>query len=397
MGFRANLQYLRSQRHMTQEQLAMLVGVSRQAVSKWESEKAYPEMDKLLAICDLFGCTLDDLVLGDVRVPGSGDKRDSLPLGATGQASSAAASSTATAADSGAANYQVPPASNAMPYPVGASSVRPAAGPAANPSSAAGGEATSASPVPSFTQDVTGYDDLRRSYSWHIGAGCSAFLFGVAANVALAGNDYAPGRMTAATGLGLCCLMLGIVVGLALIIPANLRRMDFRTQHPYIEDFYVQTERSAAIHQLSVGLMVGIGSILLGVALGAAGQGIWHWSGASTGAAIVTAVGCGTFCIVTAGLRMSMINIDAYNRGAEVGEGDGENDSRLPRKWRAVGNAITGSIMSLATIIALSMLFTGNATNFFGLPVPFFLFWIIGGMLCGMVNMVLQACCTARN
>ena len=66
MSFRANLQYLRAQRNMPQEQLAMLLGVSRQAISKWESEKAYPEMDKLLMICDLFGCTLDDLVLGDV-------------------------------------------------------------------------------------------------------------------------------------------------------------------------------------------------------------------------------------------------------------------------------------------------------------------------------------------
>ena len=74
MSFRTNVQYLRSQRNMTQEQLAMLVGVSRQAVSKWESDKAYPEMDKLLAICDLFGCTLDDLVLGDVRQPGSGQR-----------------------------------------------------------------------------------------------------------------------------------------------------------------------------------------------------------------------------------------------------------------------------------------------------------------------------------
>ena len=48
MSFRANLQYLRAQRNMPQEQLAMLLGVSRQAISKWESEKAYPEMDKLL-------------------------------------------------------------------------------------------------------------------------------------------------------------------------------------------------------------------------------------------------------------------------------------------------------------------------------------------------------------
>ena len=72
MSFRDNLQYLRAQRNFTQERLAMLLGVSRQAISKWESGKAYPEMDKLLMMCDLFGCTLDDLVLGDVRVPRSG-------------------------------------------------------------------------------------------------------------------------------------------------------------------------------------------------------------------------------------------------------------------------------------------------------------------------------------
>ena len=72
MSFRENLQYLRGTRNMTQEQLAMLLGVSRQAISKWESEKAYPEMDKLLMICDLFGVTLDDLVMGDVRRPNSG-------------------------------------------------------------------------------------------------------------------------------------------------------------------------------------------------------------------------------------------------------------------------------------------------------------------------------------
>lgn len=66
MSFRKNLQHLRAARNITQEQLAMLLGVSRQSVSKWESERAYPEMDKLLKLCDLFGCTLDELVTGDL-------------------------------------------------------------------------------------------------------------------------------------------------------------------------------------------------------------------------------------------------------------------------------------------------------------------------------------------
>ena len=66
MSFRENLQHLRATHHMTQEQLAMLLGVSRQSVTKWESGKSNPEMDKLLKLCEIFGCTLDDLVCGDL-------------------------------------------------------------------------------------------------------------------------------------------------------------------------------------------------------------------------------------------------------------------------------------------------------------------------------------------
>ena len=66
MSFRDNLQHLRATRNMTQEQLAMLLGVSRQSVTKWEAEKAYPEMDKLLKLCQIFDCTLDELVQGDL-------------------------------------------------------------------------------------------------------------------------------------------------------------------------------------------------------------------------------------------------------------------------------------------------------------------------------------------
>lgn len=44
----------------------MLLGVSRQSVTKWEAEKSYPEMDKLLKLCQIFDCSLDDLVQGDL-------------------------------------------------------------------------------------------------------------------------------------------------------------------------------------------------------------------------------------------------------------------------------------------------------------------------------------------
>lgn len=66
MSFRDNLQHLRAERNMTQEQLAMLLGVSRQSVTKWEAERSSPELDKLLKMCQIFDCSLDDLVQGDL-------------------------------------------------------------------------------------------------------------------------------------------------------------------------------------------------------------------------------------------------------------------------------------------------------------------------------------------
>ncbi len=75
MGFSDNLYHLRAGRNMTQEQLAMLMGVSRQAISKWESSRAYPEMDKLVRLCDLFECDLNELVRDDIPAGGADSAR----------------------------------------------------------------------------------------------------------------------------------------------------------------------------------------------------------------------------------------------------------------------------------------------------------------------------------
>ena len=66
MKFRDNLLYQRQQRNMTQEQLAMLLGVSRQSVAKWEAGQSTPEVDKLMRMAEIFGCSLDELVSGDL-------------------------------------------------------------------------------------------------------------------------------------------------------------------------------------------------------------------------------------------------------------------------------------------------------------------------------------------
>ena len=55
MNFGKNLQYLRRlSKNLTQEELAEKLNVSRQTVSKWETNEALPEMDKALELCKIF-------------------------------------------------------------------------------------------------------------------------------------------------------------------------------------------------------------------------------------------------------------------------------------------------------------------------------------------------------
>ena len=61
MAFGARLQALRRARGLTQEDLAAELNVSRQAVSKWESGRGYPEMEKILYICRRYGVSMDSL------------------------------------------------------------------------------------------------------------------------------------------------------------------------------------------------------------------------------------------------------------------------------------------------------------------------------------------------
>ena len=58
------IQSLRKSKGMSQEELADAVGVSRQAVSKWESEQATPDLDKVVIMSDIFEVTTDYLLKG---------------------------------------------------------------------------------------------------------------------------------------------------------------------------------------------------------------------------------------------------------------------------------------------------------------------------------------------
>ena len=67
MSLGKNIQYLRKQKKITQEQLAEKMSVSRQTISKWEADEITPELNKLIALSDVFSCKLDALVKEDMN------------------------------------------------------------------------------------------------------------------------------------------------------------------------------------------------------------------------------------------------------------------------------------------------------------------------------------------
>ncbi len=71
---------LRSQKNWSQGDLADALDISRQSVSKWETDASIPELDKLLKLSELFGVTLDELVHGeDVSKKDSETAAQSMP------------------------------------------------------------------------------------------------------------------------------------------------------------------------------------------------------------------------------------------------------------------------------------------------------------------------------
>lgn len=75
MSFGSKLAEVREKNNCTQEQLAELLGVTRQAVSRWESDAAYPETEKIVRMAELLDVSCDYLLKdgldeGGKSVPG---------------------------------------------------------------------------------------------------------------------------------------------------------------------------------------------------------------------------------------------------------------------------------------------------------------------------------------
>lgn len=401
MSFRDNLLLLRTQRNFTQERLAMLLGVSRQAISKWESGKAYPEMDKLLMMCDLFGCTLDDLVLGDVRVPRSAD--DGGTARGTGAASTAS-DPTAVGARAATGGSDGSGESDGSGGSDGADTVPGTPMPATlrqAPSTETTAHAEACGPgrdsvSVTLPEDLTGYDAHVNSFAWKVAAGVAAIIAGVALGALFDGKGAVSGLLARGEFLTFVCTAIGVVVGLAFLIPAGMAHSEFVRRHPFVEDFYTDDDRSRRARELAVGVVAGVGLILIGVSVTVYGEEVLGVEEGWPTSVMLLCVAVGVFCFIFCGIRYGMMNIDAYNHEAESDRKEREREARGGDFYDKLIGMVCGIIMLIATVVGLWVLFTGGPVDDGGHGRwlsgngPFWLAWPIGGILCGVAACVIQ-------
>ncbi|MEE0706453.1 MAG: helix-turn-helix transcriptional regulator [Adlercreutzia sp.] len=356
MSFRNNLQYLRASHSMTQEQLAMLLGVSRQSVTKWEAEKSYPEMDKLLKMCQIFDVSLDDLVQGNVTAT---------PVTAAAQAKAQALRASAGG----------PP------------------------------------------QDVCGYDEHMRAFAAKIATGVLVVLVGVALLMAVEG--WAETYQPTLEALGLIPLFVAIAAGVALFLVAGLQHTEFQRNHPFIQDFYTSDDRQRAQRFFAATLVAGIVFVFTGIVAMACTDAASEFVQMEAAALMMGCFAVGAFLIVYGSMLLGRLNIANYNQAREQALAEGElweglasmdlatlrgtytdeqlcamlgleqaTDEELLRvrarlERRRRKGQITGGlcaiIMIVATIAGLVMLFVPEYQT------PYFwLAWAIGGLLCAV-------------
>ncbi len=357
MSFRDNLQYLRASHSMTQEQLAMLLGVSRQSVTKWEAERSYPEMDKLLKLCTIFDCTLDDLVLGDVT----------------------------TTSPSSTAQAKAQVLRDASTGPV---------------------------------QDVCGYDQFMTKFARMISLGVFAILLGIA--LLMFCESFAEsGSLPVMEAAALIPLLIGIAVGVGLLVIAGMDYTTFQRNHPFIQDFYGPEDRRRAQHQFSLCLIVGLVCIFMGIVIVSFTDGMDEATQMLAASIMFGLIAVGVLAIIYGSLRLSRLNISNYNAAREealaaneLWEGITTTDvhtlrsmytdeqlktmlgiknvtdedieraqARLESKYRnkRITGGLCAMIMVIATLAGLVMLFVpGYTTSYFWMS------WVVGGLLCAV-------------
>ena len=196
-------------------------------------------------------------------------------------------------------------------------------------------------------------------------------------------------------------VLLGVLAGLAFLVPAGMDHATFQKAHPFVEDFYTDEDRAAARKTFSASLIAGVAFIIAGIAaLLMLEKTAENWA----------LFALGVWWIIRGGMLLGRTNVAEYNKS--VGEDleveeimslevDEERRAALltqKRRGSKLG-AVCGAIMILSTIVGLGLLFapvltSANPDEFEPLGTSAAWFWVawpIGGMLCGIVTLLWEA------
>lgn len=319
---------------MTQEQLACELGVSRQSVAKWESDKSYPEIEKLIKMSQLFECTLDDLVQGDVSA--SSDRESEAGVYEVAGCENAAEPEIR---EPDSAGFEAAEPDSARPDPAecetaesdSAQSEKTANPDATEPEKSAepkasnhaespnaSCEAKAKSPTP--LKDEFGYDNQINKFAQGISSGVMFILFGVAVSIIFfslsdpeSGIAILPENI--ASAIGVLFQLAAIALGLAAILPACFEWANFVRQHPYIEDFYTSDQKAAMRTNFARELIGGIIFVFIGVVII-----IFFADGPLEGIVgvplMLGCIGIGAKTIVHGSILQGLSNINNYNESA---------------------------------------------------------------------------------
>ena len=337
--FGKNLTRYRRAAGLTQEALAEALGVSRQAVGKWEAGAAYPEAEKLPPLADMLHCSLDALLRGAEEPESAAEPEDGAREG--GAAAPAAAS---------------------------------------DPAAAAARFCESAEGRLAFEN----YDAHKNRFALKIAVGVALILTGVSALLLLE---------TRSEGIGVFALLSFIAAAVVLFITAGTAESAFWRMFPAVPDLYGAEEKARFQKLFGPGIAVGVVVILLAVALLVLGEDRLGENAAA--AAFLMAVAGGVSVLVYLGIQHGKYFPERRQWGLilpdedDMDEGiaaaiEEQVDRELGRAMRqertAAGPDWDGAIMLAAAGIFLlaGFLFSAWAVAWVVFP--------LGGILCGIAE-----------
>lgn len=337
MNFTNNLHYLRKRDKVTQEDLADRLGVSRQSVSKWETGEAYPETDKLIMLCDIFGVSLDDMLRNDL---------------ANNALQNENAPKTETATENATANSQTEASQTSAATP----------------------------------QDYTAHMD---KFSKFIALGVFLVLLGVGVCLVLSGVGEMlwPRQQELFDVLAAVAVIFFVAIAVFLFVVAGIGHDHYCKQHPEISSPYSEAQLHAFEKRFAVSIASLVAGILFDVVVLVVfsslidakilAKGFEDAAQCFVVAAFLIVLAFLVGGMVFVGIQHSKYNVKEYNQEAQA--------IAKQTKSSKLKDAICSVIMLVATAVFLVFGLVCNIWH------PTWVVFPIGGILCGIFSTIYEA------